>query len=65
MQKEMERLCIPKVKSKTSLSDPETRLIAHSLKEGDKTEEEVRKRERKDQERGRVKEGSEGPLQAS
>lgn len=36
-----------KVKLKTSLSDPGTPLITHSLKEKDRTEEEVRKRERK------------------
>lgn len=46
-EKEIERHYIPKVKPKTSLSDPGTPPIAHSLKERDKTEGEVRKRERK------------------
>lgn len=36
-----------KVEAKTSHSDPETPLIAHSLKERDRTEVGVRKRERK------------------
>lgn len=44
-EKETERRCIPKVKLKTSLSDPQTPLIAHSLKERDSTEEEAGKRE--------------------
>lgn len=46
-EKETEWRYIPKVTPKTSLSDPEATLIAHSLKERDRTEEEVRKRERK------------------
>lgn len=45
--KEIEQHYIPKVNPKTSLSDPETPLITHSLKEREETEEEVRKRERK------------------
>lgn len=45
--KEIEQRYIPKVKLKTSHSDPEAPLITHSLKERDKTEEEFRKRERK------------------
>lgn len=46
-EKEGERHYIPKVKPETSSSDPESRPIAHSLKERDKTGEEGRKEEGK------------------
>lgn len=65
MQKEAERHYIPKVNPETSSSDPETRLITHSFKERDKTEDEGRKRERKikREEEGGVSEwrGAKGP----
>lgn len=71
-EKEAERHYIPKVNPGTSSSDPESRPIAHSLKERDKTGEEGRKREGKIK---RMEEGqgqgegegreSQGPPQAS
>lgn len=54
-----ERHYIPKVNPQTSSSDPESRPIAHSLKERDKTGEEGRKREGKIKRRGRGR-GGEG-----
>lgn len=58
---------IPKVNPETSSSDPESRPIAHSLKERDKTGEEGRKREGKIKRRGEERGGreSQGPPQAS
>lgn len=60
-ERERERHYIPRVNPETSLSDPETPLIAHSLKERDKTEEEVRKEGERSR-GGGGSEGSEGPL---
>lgn len=67
-EKEGERHYIPKVNPETSSFDPESRPIAHSLKERDKTGEEGRKKEGKIKRRGRGGRGGgggQGPPQAS
>lgn len=70
-RREGERHYILKVNPELSSSDPESRPIAHSLKERDKTGEEGRKREGKIKRRGRGAVGgwvgreSQGPPQAS
>lgn len=61
-QRKSEQHNIPKGNPKTPLSDPETPLIAHSLKERDKTEEEFRKRERKIKSGGEWLRGVKGPF---